>query len=306
VVPIDSNISLHKLEVFLLVVELGGVTRAAEHLFVAQPVVTAHIRSLEKRLGMTLFYREGRTLQLTEAGHAVLDWADELVRRTRQMSRHLDELAEGSQGSVVLSSSMSIGSYELPAVLSRFRRRFPAVSLRLLISDSEHAIADAVSGEVDFAVVAAQTNPTIPGAIAEPIGTHEFALVAAPDSDIPDRPLTSLELRDLWFIEPPQESIRRRFADAALRNIGITDRKVAIEMAHPEAMKRAAMAGLGVAVLFRSSVAEELAAGTLRELDLGGVPLNGPVYMVRRADKVFSAAQQELTAEISAHFGKHP
>lgn len=303
-VPIDPAINLHKLEVFRLVVELGGVTRAAEHLFVAQPVVTAHIRSLEQRLGTTLFYREGRRLQLTEAGQTVLDWADDLMRRTRQLDRHLEQLSEGSQGSVVLSSSMSIGSYELPDVLSRFRKRFPQVSLRLNISDSEHAIADTVAGDVDFAVVAAQTDPTIPGAVVDAIGTHEFALVVAPDSDIPDVQVTSEQCKDLWFIEPPQESIRRRFADAALRNIGIAERKVAIEMAHPEAMKRAAMAGLGVALLFRSSVREELAAGTLRELDLGGVPLQGPVYVVRREEKAFSTAQLRLIDDIKTHFGR--
>jgi len=52
---IDQRITLHKLEVFELVVELGGVSRAVDRLFVAQPVVTAHIRSLEQRLGTDLF-----------------------------------------------------------------------------------------------------------------------------------------------------------------------------------------------------------------------------------------------------------
>ena len=68
---LDSRVTLHKLEVFSLVVELGGVSRAAEQLFVSQPVVTAHIRSLEQRVGARLFYREGRNLRLTESRCAI-------------------------------------------------------------------------------------------------------------------------------------------------------------------------------------------------------------------------------------------
>ena len=60
---LDQRISLQKLEIFCLVVDLGGVGRAAEHLFVAQPVVSAHLRTLQERLGAELLYRDGRRLR---------------------------------------------------------------------------------------------------------------------------------------------------------------------------------------------------------------------------------------------------
>jgi DNA-binding transcriptional LysR family regulator len=107
---LDSRVTLHKLEVFSLVVELGGVSRAAEQLFVSQPVVSAHIRSLEQRVGARLFYREGRHLRLTEAGRAVHGWANDVLTHTRELSRHLDGLSDGTQGSVVVGASMSVGS----------------------------------------------------------------------------------------------------------------------------------------------------------------------------------------------------
>ena len=79
----DTRVTLTKLEVFSLVVELGGVSRAAEHLYVSQPVVSAHVRSLEERVGARLFYREGHHLVLTEAGRAVHGWATSAPARTR-------------------------------------------------------------------------------------------------------------------------------------------------------------------------------------------------------------------------------
>src|SRR6266487_757938 len=101
-VSLDLRISLHKLDVLSRVVQLGGVSRAAEDLFVAQPVVTSHIRSLERRLDVVLFYREGRQFHLTDAGQIVHAWAQDVLTRTRELERDLGALSDGSTGNVVL------------------------------------------------------------------------------------------------------------------------------------------------------------------------------------------------------------
>src|SRR3954463_4322297 len=78
---LNMRVSLRRLEVFCLVVEEGGVTRAAEHLFVAQPAVSSQIRALEEWVGTKLFTRTGGRLVLTEAGHRVYQWAKETLAR---------------------------------------------------------------------------------------------------------------------------------------------------------------------------------------------------------------------------------
>ena len=126
---------------------LEALGRAAEDLFVAQPVVSAHLRSLENRLGgAELFYREGRQLHLTEAGRAVHAWTEDVLTRTRELERHLASLSDGSTGSVVMGASMSVGSYVLPHVLTSFRARHPGAALRLGISSTEHAIEETAVG----------------------------------------------------------------------------------------------------------------------------------------------------------------
>ena len=127
--PVDSRVTLHKLEVFELVVEHGSVSRAAEQLYVSQPVVSEHLRSLERRVGAPLFYREARALRLTESGEAVHGWATDLLTRTRSLSRQIDGLSDGMRGSAVIAASMSVGSYLLPRVLAGFRRDRPATEL---------------------------------------------------------------------------------------------------------------------------------------------------------------------------------
>ncbi|MDX6397602.1 MAG: hypothetical protein QOJ43_1010 [Gaiellaceae bacterium] len=300
---LDSRITLHKLEVFEHVVELGSVTRAAERLHVAQPVVTAHVRSLEERVGAPLFYREGRQKLLTEAGRAVHAWASDVLRRTRELDRHLESVSDGRRGTIVLGSSMAVGGYLLPPVLSAFRAERPLVDIRLNVNDSEHAIVDTLSSENDFAVVVSEASPASESLAAELLGVEELVFVCAPESEFAGAELTVEQLAELSFVEAPTGLLRRSFVENQMNRIGIFDRTIAIEMGHPEAMKQATRSGLGVAVLSYTSVARELERGELCRIDVEGVhELGFPAYLVYRKDKSFTAVHLDLMQQIREFF----
>ena len=202
---------------------------------------------------------------------------------------------------------MTTGSYSLPPILSAFRRERPQVQIRMNILDPDHVIPETESGENDFAVVLVRVDPSSPGLVAEQIGAEEFVLVAAPDGDPPGLEVTPDELSELSFVEAQTRTLRRRHADAAFKQLGLTARKVAIELGHPEAMKRAVMSGLGVSLMYRSSVAAELEAGVLREIHVDGAGLMAsPVFLVHRKDKIFSAVQLDLINCIRLEFASVP
>jgi DNA-binding transcriptional LysR family regulator len=295
---LNNRITLQKLEVFELVIELGSVSRAGDRLFVAQPVVTAHIRSLEQRLGVKLFVREGRQLELTEAGEAVHGWASEVMRRGRELSRTLDGLADGTRGSVALAANMSLGSYTLPPILARFRRARPAVQVRVSIRDFRQSLADVEAAENDFAVIAMDWDPSGSELVGERLGEDELVLVSSPRGEPPTDRVSPAELGSLPFVE----IWHQRPFDRRLRQLGLGDRRVVIELGHPEAVKRAVKEGVGVSILFRTSVQDELDRGELREVVVQGVDLAVPVYLIYRRDKVFSRAQRELMDVIRANW----
>ena len=113
------------------------------------------------------------------------------------------------------------------------------------------------------------------------------------------------ELAQLPFVEAPRGLIRRSFVESQMHRIGIFERTIAIEMGHPEAMKHATRAGLGVAVLSYTSVARELERGELARLDVEGVhELGFPAYLVHRKDKFFSALHEELMERIREFFAR--
>jgi DNA-binding transcriptional LysR family regulator len=299
----DNRISLYKLEVFRLVAEMGGVGRAASHLFVSQPVVTAHIRSLEERLGVKLFYREGRLLRLTEAGNSVYKWASEISTRSREIERELVGLSDGTRGAVVVAAGMSVGSYMLPPVVTEFAKTHPGADITLNVSDPDHVLEAVEAGACDFALMIAERFDDHRNLEHEKIGEEDLILVAAPQGLPAGKSVSTAELARLPFVCSPKGFVRRRLEDDQLEGIGLSHRKAVIELGHPEAMKRAAREGLGVTLLFRSAVEEDLAAGLLREIRIEDVRFAIPVFLVRRPGKNLSPVQAALQLAIKEHVG---
>jgi LysR family transcriptional regulator, low CO2-responsive transcriptional regulator len=288
----ESPISLYKLHVLCSIVENGGVTRAAEHLHVSQPVVSAHLRDLQARLGVRLFEQRGRSLQLTAAGVIAHEWARDTLSRAREMARLLSGLAEGAVGSAAVAGSMSIGSYVVPRLLTEFRAVHPDASLSLQIGDPEQVLSSVELGGCDAAVVV-HDGPPDGGVVAERLGSDELVLVAGSDSGFPAR-VSAADLVRLPLVSAPRGTARQRIVDREMARLGLTARNVVIELGHPEPLKRAARAGLGLLLINRYAVGDELAAGTLREVAVSGVRFEVPVYLVYRGKRTFSPLQVML------------
>jgi DNA-binding transcriptional LysR family regulator len=242
-------------------------------------------------------------MRLTEAGEEVYRWAREVLGRSRELARTIDEIAGGTGGAVAVSSSMSIGSYLLPRVVGWFGQTRPEATVTLHVSDSEDAQRAAESGECDFAVVTGGSRLVAGALRAEQIGTHDLVLVAsAGDRRVGDS-VQPAELARLPFVCSPPGRPRRRQMDEALAEIGIAERTVMIELGHPEALKTVTGIGLGVALLLRASVERELREGALREVEIVDTRLTVPIAVVHRADKRFTPIQRQLLDEVTVALG---
>lgn len=281
----DNRITLQKLEVLCSVVELGGVSRAADHLWVAQSVVSGHLRSLQQRLGVRMLYRDGQKMKLTPAGEEVYRWARETLADTRELMRHLDDLSSARDGRLTLATSLAVGSYLIPPILAEFGRRWPSAVIAMSVSEPESAVAAVASGECDMGIVIAGTDDGHPQVTCEEIGREEIVLVAATDT-LPG--IDTLPLAGIWTIPvvaPPAGNRSRDAVDRLLVELGAAPQNVTMELGHPEAMKRVIRGGAAAGLLFRTCVQDELAAGSLREIPLTDAELSLPVLSVARADR---------------------
>lgn len=290
--PVDLRISLQKLDVFCTVVELNSITEAAQTLYLTQPVVSAHIKSLEQRVGATLFERQGRGLRLTEAGAEAHRWAQDTLQGFHRLHTRIDELQAGLSGAIRIGAGLSVGSYLLPGPLAAFQASHPHTRIRTENSTVEMALEGVSSGRLDFAFVALSEGVDSTALLATLVGHPSYALLAAADDHTTPHSLTLASLPDLTFVAPPSGLSIRRNQDIALAAHGIASREVALELGSAEAIKAAVRSGAGVALLWRSSALTEIQEGTLREVTILDADLHDSIYAVRHRTATLSRAQE--------------
>ena len=148
---------LRHLRYFLAVADQLSFSRAAQRLNIAQPPLSQQIQRLERELGVILFTRTHRRVELTSAGRAILDCARRAVAQADQVTQLARQVAHGEAGVLRLGfSSAALYTHLpaiLPAILRAFRGRYPQVILNLFERSSEQQVAMLADGALDAAVV---------------------------------------------------------------------------------------------------------------------------------------------------------
>src|SRR4051812_12902700 len=135
--------TLQQLTYFLAASEHGSFSAAAESLHMAQPSLSEQIRRLEAELGVSLFTRAGRRLELTEAGRLLLPHAERTLDDAREAAASVREVREITGGTVAFGTFGSAHHYLLVGLVEDFRRRHPNVRVRVVGQNSAE-VADAV------------------------------------------------------------------------------------------------------------------------------------------------------------------
>lgn len=295
---IDSGITLQKLEIFCCVAELGSVTRAAERIGIAQPVVTAHIRSLEAKLGVRLVGRTGRNISLTEAGQRVFSWAAEVIASKRQLEREIGSLRGGSAANVSVAASITAGSYILPDIVIEFHSSHPEATISTHVSNSPSACEAVRTGECDFGLMTVEGEIS-DNLVVEVIRNEPLVLVASPTNRLIGKTVSIHDLAKLPFVTGPKSIVRRAIEDKTLFELGV-ERHIVLELSHTESIKRAVRSDVGVSFLFQAALKDELAAGVLNRVEVPGLQMFVPIVLIYRRDRSFTSLQQALMDRIRA------
>lgn len=192
---------LHQLRYFVAAAEAGTISRAAERCRVAQPSLSQQIRKLEDGLGVRLFDRLGRGVELTPEGRAFLPRARRILAEVRHAAEDIRRDVDEGAGRLAIGAIPTMAPYLLPPVISPLREAFPRCEISIR-EDLTEALLEAVADrELDLAVVS--TPADHPGIEAEVIGS-EALLVAAPAAWSPG---ASEGVSDAWLRERPIVSL---------------------------------------------------------------------------------------------------
>jgi LysR family transcriptional regulator, low CO2-responsive transcriptional regulator len=253
--------TIRQLEVFLGVAQAKSFSRAAERIHLSQPTLSEHMRELEDELGVRLFIRHPRSVSLTEAGRIFGDYATRVVATLAAGRQALAELDGLQRGSLVIGASTTPGTYVLPALIARFRDTYPGITVALRIANSrivEERIGD---GDVDVAVIGGHTLGPGERCVAAGI-VDELQLIVSAKHPVGAKISRGKLAREPLLIRE-EGSATRQVTERALREAGITIRP-AMELDHTETIKRAVMAGLGIAFVSRYAIEDEVRARRLR------------------------------------------
>jgi DNA-binding transcriptional LysR family regulator len=276
---------LPQIEAFLEVARRQNLSRAAEALFVSQPTLTARLQSLEAALGEQLFVRTRRGMRLTEAGDAFLPYAEHAVAALADGRERLSELRRGEAGRLVLGAPPTVSTYTLPALLARFSAAHPGVRLAVKTGTSEEILDMVLHDQVQLGIIRALANQEIE---TIPLYTDTLVLIAGPGHRLARSPTgRQARMADLAgevLVLFGRSSSYLEFTTATFRQAGVLPGSV-LELDNIEAAKKMVERGLGVSLVPASTVAGELAAGTLARIELvDAAPARRQIVAVRRRD----------------------
>ncbi|MGW2562131.1 LysR family transcriptional regulator [Streptomyces sp. NPDC001514] len=252
---------IRQLRTFHRVAVLGSFTRAATELNYAQSSVTAQVKSLEVSLGTELFERVGGKVKLTPAGSRLLPYAGQLLSLADE-ARGAASPDGQPEGLLTIGTMESITSYRMPPVLEYFHHRYPRLQLALrpsLCAETLHSLRQGVF-DAGF-LMEAETQHS--GVHSEVLGIERLVVVAPPGHRLADdSKVPTDELRQESVLAPEAGCAYRELLEAEL-NDGSGEPVPFLEFGNIEAIKRGVGAGLGISLLPRMTVTDELAAGSL-------------------------------------------
>jgi DNA-binding transcriptional LysR family regulator len=270
---------IHKLRVFASVFKNRSFSKASEALHLTQPTISNHIKALEDEFACKLFDRMGRTIIPTKEAEVLYGKATEIIEKADALKEALGQLKKETTGELVIGASTIPGVYLMPRIMKEFQKKFPAISFQILIADSGGVIDSISKHELLLGIVGAKLgNDQID---YTPFIDDELIVVSAP-LKTEKSSMTLKELVALPMVFREEGSGTRREVEKFLESEGISfdHMKIAGIFGSTDAVKQAVKAGLGVSILSKFSVADELEHKLLEEIKLTDIHMKRNFYIV--------------------------
>lgn len=289
---------LHHLRYFEAVARHGHVTRAAQELHIAQPSLSKQIQVLEAELGVKLFDRVGRRLELTEAGQLLVPYARRVLNDVAEARTALVRLNDLSHGHVSIGASPTVGTRLLPQALAEFAQQHSGIELELHEAGAERLVTLLEEGSVQLAVVSLALVAQQSRLQHAKLFTEDLVLAVAPDHSLAQKQSArAVELRDERFILFPT-GYELRALTFHLCQVGGFQPRIAIDGAEMDSVLRFAAAGLGIALVPRLALegAEGLTGVPVRD-----VQLTRTLGLVWHSERQLSPAARALQTFLLEH-----
>lgn len=292
----------NQLELFYAVAQAGSFTKAAEQLYISQPALSQQVGQLEAALGVKVFDRLPRGVRLTSSGQILAGHAARVQSLDEQAQRQIEELKGLARGRLTIGASQTIGVYLMPEILGRFRRTHPLIDLDLQIANTKEIQRELADGLLDLALTEGFIEQ--PELDAKVFQQDNLVAIVPPGHALLGRKsVTAKQFCTEPMIMREQGSGTLAVIERALARKSI-ELHAAMTLGNLEAIKRAVQAGIGVAIVSRLAITQEIKNGTLIELPLSDLQIRRPLHRLEVRGKVRSPAAEALVGIIGKDVGR--
>ena len=294
------NLPLRQVATFVCLAETQSFRRAAERLRLSQPAVSAHIRELERQVGVALVHRTTRHVSLTAEGKAFAVRAKRALDELDMASQDLRELAAVHRGRVTVACIVPLMATVVPNVVRRIKEMHPGLEVEIrdvLSGQIDQLIA---SGEVDLAI-----GPRPTGSNRTFTRLERDYFVAAAPADHPIAARATINLREVLaypIILTTRNTNARAVLERAIHQIDQT-LQPRFELVHYFSLGRMIDAGLGITILPRTAV-PSLASTSIVAVDIKSPRLFRDIGLITRREYQFSPAAQAFVTVLKTFFAK--
>jgi DNA-binding transcriptional LysR family regulator len=290
---------LHRLEIFCKVVELRSFTKAAEAALLSQPTISEHIRSLEEMLGEKLLDRLGREVFPTPAGQILYGYAQKMLNLREEALQAIAKYKGELSGQLIVGASTIPGTYILPKVIGSFKALHPSIHLMLTISGTGEIAEAVMRDDLEIGLVGSRSKDR--RLKTEEIFSEELVLSVHPKHPWSSR--DEVEMEEMYsepFILRERNSGTRMVMSQILEAHGFDFSKlnVVAEIATTQAVVESIKARIGISILSRQAVEEELRRGSLVAVPLKGIRFHRPFYLIQRTNRQLSPLCEAFLAHL--------
>ncbi len=265
-----KNITLRQIRIFLSISKHLSFSRAAEDIKITVPAISLQIKEMESNLGVLLFDRSNRKIELTAGGEYFLLYARRVVSTLNEANIMMERL-RGSQSTTLKIGLVSTAQFFLPLLLAEFKKELPTIRIRLDVRNRQQLVQLLHDGEIDIAVMG--KPPKEIDTRVEAFAEHPHIFVASSSSSIAKQ--TQLDpklLNQLELISREPGSGTKAIMENYLTEHGISP-LVTMEVSSNEAIKQAVAASLGISLVSLHTVRDEIRNGKIVILDFQGTPI---------------------------------
>lgn len=259
--------TLRHFKIFVAVCDTMNMTAAAEALYMSQSAVSQAIADLEDHYSVRLFERLSKKLYLTQAGRKLLSYARHIVRMNEDVENDMKTLQKN--GSIRVGASVTVGAYVLPKLVSEYQSRHSEVAIRAIEENTAKIESLILSDQIDIGLVEGET--VSPDILNRPFMDDELVLICGVRHRFAKQPVIEpheLEKED-FIIREKGSGTRKTFEDKMTAN-NLTW-KASWTCNNADTIKMAVEQGLGVSVISRLSVKNEVESGMLAAKKVDGI-----------------------------------